>query len=90
MKENEFNQELKKLINLIAQSFGVQKKQESLINETKPKTHTEQVHKYLADLRICLKYLLLDLEATRRERDTLKAMFGQTDNDEPDKIDGEI
>lgn len=56
------------------------------------KDNIDQVAKSLIDLRICLKYLLFDLEATRRERDALKAILNKRngEDDKPNKAEGEM
>ncbi len=78
MNEKEINEKLRELIRIIANTPT---------KETKPqhKDNTDNITKSLTDLRICLKYLLLDLEATRRERDYLRVMLSEqqsTDDDD--------
>ena len=59
----------------------------------KHKDSIKKIDQSIADLRICIKYLLLDLEATTRERNSLKAKLGKQnpdDEDNPNRIDGEM
>lgn len=78
MDEETFNQKLKELINMITSlPADQQKKLALLVEETKArhnqiKENMEKITRSLNDLRIGLKYLLFDLEATRQERDRLK------------------
>lgn len=97
MDEETFDRRLQELIQEIANLPADKQKQLApLVKETKErhkttKANIDKINKSLIDLRICLKYLLFDLEATRRERDQLKTMFeNPPDNDEPNKANGEI
>jgi len=101
MNEEAFNKRLRELIREIANLPADKQKQLApLVEETKTrhkelKENVGKIANSLADLRICLKYLLLDLEATRRERDRLKSMLEnqppkEDDDDQPNKAEGEI
>lgn len=98
MNDKEFNTRLRELIAEIANLPKKQQKQlGSLIDETKQrhkdiKKNMDEVAESLEDLRICIKYLLFDLEATRRERDRLRKMLSNwsTDDDKPNGTDGEM
>lgn len=74
MNEKKFNDELQELIRTVADLPIDQQKQ------IQHKIEVDKITKSLTDLRICIKYLIFDLEATRRERDQFKKML---DNDEP-------
>lgn len=93
MDEIQFNKKLNELLKEITMMpESKQKKLKDLADETKKrhktlKTNIEKVNRSLIDLRICIKYLLFDLEATRRERDKLKAII-ENDNDSPNKTEG--
>ena len=77
MDDTDFNAKLRELIRMTVNLSPEQiKKLKPLIEETKPKQKTikdsaDQISDSFAELRICLKYVLFDLEATRRERDRL-------------------
>jgi len=97
MNEEQFNAKLRELIKEIASL--PQDKQDALnrlAGETKQrhkaiKESVDNVTKSLSDLRICLKYIMFDLEATRRERDQLQMMLGNDDDDDtPRKAEGEM
>jgi chromosome segregation ATPase len=98
MDENEFNNKLRELINEIAAlPKDKQEQLKPLVEETKKrhediKEDISKISRSLADLRICLKYLLFDLEATKRERDKMKAKLDkqQPRDDDPNKIEGEM
>lgn len=78
MDESTFNKKLQELIQEIAHLPPDKQEQLApLIEETKKrheviKEASDQINKSILDLRICIKYLLFDLEATKRERDALK------------------
>lgn len=86
MKQEEFNKKIKDLIKEIAKlPTSKQKKLGSLVQETEKRqteitNNIEEASKSLDDLRIYLKYLLFDLEATRRERDQLRDQLDDNDN----------
>jgi chromosome segregation ATPase len=87
MDEETFNNKLQELIQEIATLPADQRKRViPLIEETK-KRHQEikdsvgKLEKSFAELRIYLKYLLFDLEATQRERDQFKQRLNQRDED---------
>ena len=99
MDEETFNRRIRELIREIANLPADKQKQLApLVEETQArhkeiKENVDKVTKSLGDLRICLKYLLFDLEATRRERDRLKAAMDNQppkDDDEPNKAEGEM
>ncbi|RLC89125.1 MAG: transcriptional regulator [Chloroflexi bacterium] len=101
MDEDTFNKKLRELIREIASPPADKQKQLApLVEETKSrhneiKENVDKVTKSLSDLRICIKYLLFDLEATRRERDRLKNIVDNqppkdADDDEPNKAEGEM
>ena len=79
MDENTLNQKLRELIREITSlSPNKQKQSAPLIEAT-----TNKVEGSFAALRIFLKYVLFDLEATRRERNRLQIMLrDQQSNDE--------
>ncbi len=99
MDENEFNRKLRELIDEIA-SLPIDKQRQlaPLVEETKQrhidvKEDVNKINKSIADLRICIKYLLFDLEATKREKDRLKAILHKklSDNDnKPNKAEGKM
>lgn len=86
MNEEMFNDKLRELIREIANLPEDQQKQLApLVEETKERHNDIQesvskIAKSLGDLRICLKYTMFDLEATRRERDKWKKIV---DNQPP-------
>ena len=101
MDEDTFNKRLRELISEIANLPADKQKQLApLVEETKSrhdkiKENMDKVTKSLGDLRICLKYLLFDLEATRRERDRLKSIVDNqppkdADDNEPNKAKGDM
>lgn len=101
MDEATFNAKLQELIREITNLPADKQKQLApLIEETKKrhkavKDKIDQITKSLTDLRICLKYLLFDLEATRRERDQLRATLDKKppkneDDDTLNKAEGEM
>jgi len=81
MNEEAFNKRLRELIREIANLPADKQKQLAPLVEKTGERHEElkknvgKIANSLADLRIFLKYLLLDLEATRRERDRLKSIL---------------
>lgn len=96
MNDDEFEARLEKLIKEIAGlPKDKQKKLGPIVNETKQrhrniKESADRVTQSLSSLRICLKYLLFDLEATRRERDKMKKMLdnNSSNDDKPSRADG--
>ncbi len=81
MNEEEFNNELQELIRTVA---------DLPVNKQKQDQHEIEVNKItksITDLRICIKYLVFDLEATKRERDQFKKML---DDDKPNKANGKM
>ena len=95
MNEEDFNRRLRELIGEIVQlSEEDQEKLKPMIEETKErhqqiKNMTAKLQETLLHLRIGIKYLIFDLEATRRERDQLKKQLG-LDEDPPNKAEGEM
>lgn len=95
MTEKEFDVKLKELIKEITTLPNNQQKQLTKLTEETKERHKElkinasNVQKSFGDLRICVKYLLFDLEATRRERDQFKSIINKNNNS-PGKIEGEI
>lgn len=81
MDEKELNGKLRELILITANLPPDSKKQQGQSTDTNPIT------KSLTDLQICIKYIMFDLEATRRERDQLKEIL---DDDEPNLASGEM
>jgi septal ring factor EnvC (AmiA/AmiB activator) len=81
MTDEEFNTKLKDLIAEIVQlPQDKQKKLTALVEETKERhadirTAMSKAQQSLLNLQICLKYVLFDLEATRRERDKFKGLL---------------
>ena len=99
MDENEFNKRIIELINEIASlPTDKQKQLKPLVEETKQrhediKENIGKINQSITDLRICIKYLLFDLEATKRERNKLKLILDKKssdDNNKPNKADGGI
>ncbi len=76
MKEDEFNHRLRELID-IASGTKTKKRNKAISKTTTNKTNMSdaRVANSLQELRICIKYLLLEVEATRRERDKFKNML---------------
>lgn len=92
MNDKKFNEKLRELICEIENLPQKDRYQlELLAAETKRrhediKENVGRITKSLGDLRICLKYLVFDLEATRRERDSLKEIL---ENQSPDNDESE-
>ena len=83
MTEEETNEKIRSLISLITRKPDAAKKQSG----------KDIVEKSLADLQICIGYMLFDLEATTRERDHLRVMLSDQqhldeDEDKPSSFDG--
>lgn len=91
MNEDAVNKQLRELIYEIADPSKNRKKLAiSSVEETQPTP--DKIDQSLIDLRICVKYLLFDVEATRRERDRLKTILDNqppSDDDTPNKADDE-
>ena len=102
MDDDTFNRRLQELIQEIACLPPDQRKQlVPIVEETKQrhediKQSVDKVTRSLTDLRILLKYVLFDLEATKRERDKLKKMIDNQsstddeDDDRPDRTESEM
>lgn len=90
MDEKELNKRLRDLIGEVANlKKRDQEKLQPLIKETKQrqkdiKKNVDKVHKSIEDLTICVKYILFDLEATRRERDNLIKILKNKNKDNND------
>jgi hypothetical protein len=86
---DEFNYRLRELIaEITTLPIDKQKQLIPLIEETKKRQNTikenvDKINQSLDGLRICLKYMLFDLEATRRERDALKKILNDEEKDNP-------
>jgi len=82
MKEDEFNHRLREIID-IASGTKTRKSNKIIIKTgAKESTMSEETKKQIAqianslqELRLCVIYLLFDVEATRRERDRFKSML---------------
>ena len=99
MNEETINKKLQELINEIASlPISKQKPLAPLVKKTKAnhaniKENFNKITELLGNLRICLQYLLFDIEATKRERDKLRAQLKNKppkDDDEPDSASGKI
>jgi len=82
MDEKEFNNRINELIKIAAKIPC------ELTEENYPKESNidSKINESLSKLRICIKYLLLEIEATTRERDKLKKIL-EDNNDEPNKME---
>jgi hypothetical protein len=82
MDEKEINN---KLLEIIWETTNTPKDQQKNGNDVKQS---------LTDIHTCIKYLMFDLEATKRERDNLRKILDQLqqddDNDDSDTIGGEM
>jgi hypothetical protein len=93
----ELNKRLRELIIIITQTDLNEKKYTELTSSIRcaetqsdyTKIDMEKVEKSLDDLQICIKYMVFDLEATRRECGMLIKRL-QRDDDTPDISDGNI
>lgn len=91
MTDDDFHRKLRELIKEIInlpdeQAKGVLSSAAKEAQTMKDLASTlDKVNKALLDLKICIKYLLFDLEATRRERDVLRKLL---DDDSPNKAEG--
>lgn len=98
MNDNEFNERIKELIKEIANLPQDQQKQLGpLVSETEQrhqdiKENSDKVTQSLDNLRICMKYLLFDIEATRREQNEIKRMLDDSlsRNDKHNRAEGEM
>lgn len=82
MKEDELNHRLREIIDIA--SGTKTKKSNKTITKTgakepamsvENKKQIARIANSLQELRLCIKYLLFDVEATRRERDKFKSML---------------
>ncbi len=82
MKEDELNHRLREIIDIASGT----KTEKSIIKITKAgakestvsaetKKQIARIANSLQELQLCVKYLLFDVEATRRERDKFKSML---------------
>ncbi len=94
MKEEQFNSEIDRLTDLI-QNGNISKEKKAELH--KLREETKQRHQSLKDtmrqlqdsldtLRLCIKYVLFDLEATKREVKYLKSMLDRDGNSEQSSI----
>ena len=86
MNEDVLSKKLRELIREMACLPADEQKSPIPLTTETDEQQTTAVYKSLTDLRICIKYLLFDLEATRRERDRLKTLF----EDRPTNEEGEM
>lgn len=95
MKEEQFNAEIDRLTDIIQNGNISEEKKAEL---QKLREETKQRHKTLKDtmrqlqdsldtLRLCIKYVLFDLEASRREIKYLKSLLNGDNNE---KDDGQV
>jgi len=98
MREEIFNIKIQELILEIAK-LPEEKRHEllQLVEETKRRQESlsknaDHIAQSIADLRTSLKYLFFDLEATKRERDSLRQSLDtkgyREDNDDLGKAEG--
>lgn len=93
MKEEEVHARIKELLGEIAKLPENQRKTlEPIARETQQrheeiKETADKVEKSFTDLRICLKYLMFDLEATRRERDAIRRLYEDKSDNENGRMD---
>ena len=91
MKEDELNHRLREIIDIASGT----KTKKSIIKITKTeakepaisaetKKQIARIANSLQELRLCIKYLLFDVEATRRERDRFKSMLDDNVPPPPD------
>lgn len=88
MKEEEFQKKLADLVNEIGSLPPNEKdKLEKLADETvrrhkELKENVSSVQESINYLRLSIKYILFDLEATRRENQYLRSMLNRRDRDD--------
>jgi len=86
MDEAKFQQKLSELVKEIGTLPASQRKKLELLAEQTKKRHVElkksvsSLQDSLDYLRLSIKYLLFDLEATRRENSYLRKMLDESDN----------
>lgn len=98
MNDEKLNNRLQKLIEEIASLPKDQQKQlVPLIEETEQhhkdiKKNMDKITRFLEDIRVYIKYLVFDIEATRRERDELKKILDDLppDDNKPNKTSGKM
>ncbi len=82
MDEQSLNKRIRELIREIANLPSGNKKQTvPMIADKKTKTNMDKINSSLCDLRIMVKYLQFDLEATRRERDRFQKRLKDLSSD---------
>lgn len=94
MTDDQFNVELQKLMTVIKDTTlpdETKEKLEKLTNETKKrrkdlKNSLEQIQDSISTLRVCIKYILFDIEATKRENKCLKSMLEGDENPEQSSV----
>ena len=96
MTEEELEIKIRELIKKMA-NIPINQKDRliSTLKETKKDTRniTNKLADTLTNLRIVIKYMVFDLEATSRERDNLKALLEKhrpDDDDSPNQAEGEM
>lgn len=88
MDEGEINKVLRELIR---ETTGQPKVDKIKSVSKTPEKDADKIDSSIIDLRICIKYLLFDLEATRRERSRFKALLkGHLPPDDPNIANGEM
>lgn len=85
MDETQFQDKLKELV----KEFGGAAEAQYVSSLTKDSKNQKKLEKSINDLqesldylRICIKYQLFDLEATRRENEYLRKILGGNDNNQ--------
>lgn len=79
MKEDELNHRLREIIDLAS---GTKTKKSTISKDNKKQI--ARLANSLQELQLCIKYLLFDVEATRRERDKFKSMLDDHVSPPPD------
>lgn len=93
MKEEDVHSKIRDLIREIAKLPEDQRKALEPVGKAMEQKHidmknsVDKVNDSLTDLRICLKYILFDLEATRRERDDLRRILEDKSDDSDGRMD---
>ncbi len=94
MTEEQFNVELQRLMTIVKgaeMSDEAKEKLEKLADQTKQrnkdlKDSITKIEDSIGTLRLCIKYLLFDLEATKRENLYLKKMLNDNGNPEEPSV----
>lgn len=79
MDEEVCNQKIREIISIMAKMPGTKQKP---LTPLEQKQKCSYLDKTIAELGICVQYLLFDLEATTRERDNFKSMLDHQSGDE--------